>query len=379
MSGRQRIVWLCPEFTPYHEVFFAALAADPRVELRVLVMMGATDTHPFEAATERPYAWSMADPEARVDRQLLREVLREPQGTWFVVASYFSPTLMAAMRALAGAGRLFLYFTDTPLPQAVRWTDRGVEKRSWPRRLARRWRLRWIFHHAHRVLATGDQGVAAVRRLGCPPEKAVVFPYWVALGPAPPLRERAAGAGCRFVAIGQLIGRKAWEVAILAFAEVVERLRTQPGVAPPQLQLIGDGPERGSLEGLVRRWGLAERVTFSGWLQPPEIAAALRGADALVHPARWEAYGVVVLEAMAAGLPVLGSDGCMAARDRVIPGESGFIHTVGDVQQLAGQMARLATEPDLLARLARGARRMAERWPVSRGVATVVDIVGEGA
>ncbi len=206
MSNRIKIIWLCPEFTPYHDLFFAALAADRRVELHVIIMMGATQSHPFENQKERPYVWEMANPKVRVDRALIGRLLAGEKKTCFVVSSYLKPTLLAIMKALARAGRPFLYFTDTPLPQKVRWTDKGPEKRSWLRRFARQRRLNWIFHHAHRVLATGDFGVKAVEQLGCPPAKSVVFPYWVDVGPVPPPRDRSQPA-YRFLAIGQLIHR----------------------------------------------------------------------------------------------------------------------------------------------------------------------------
>lgn len=119
---------------------------------------------------------------------------------------------------------------------------------------------------------------------------------------------------------------------------------------------------------MVAQAGLTQHVTFAGWKQPEEMAQLLREADALVHPARWEPYGVVVLEAMAAGLPVLGSEASGAVMDRVVPGLSGFIHTVGDEGQLARHMLQIAKDTTLLDALQQGARRKAEAWPAQRGV-----------
>ncbi|MBF0367837.1 MAG: glycosyltransferase family 4 protein [Magnetococcales bacterium] len=378
MRERQRLVWLCPEFTPYHEVLFDALAADGAFDLRVVIMMGPTESHPFETKDERPYEWDLADPRLRVDEGLIDDLLRE-EAAWFVVSSYLRPTLMAAMKVLAKAGRPFLYYTDTPLSQKIRWTRSGPEKRSLLRRIGRARRLAWIFANAHRVLATGDFGVGAVEALGCPPEKSVVFPYWVDIGKRPPPRNPARGAR-RFLGIGQLIFRKGWDVAIEALSRMLDNMRDDTGENAPrvQLRLIGDGRDRWFLEEMIREKNLSSHVILSGWLQPPEVAQALKEADALVHPSRWEPYGVVVMEAMAAGVPVLGSGMTGAVVDRVVDGESGFIHPVDDVARLAWQMEQLVEDGELLAQLSRAARKKAEEWPVQRGVDTIKSIVLDG-
>lgn len=363
METPQRLVFLCPEFTPYHETLFDALVADGRFTLRVVIMMGPTHTHPFAARTQRPYPWQMADPHARMDWRLIRRLLAEEPESWFMVSSYYTPTLIGAMVAFSYANKPFLYWTDTPLPQDLLWHDRLPASRPWWQRLGRRTLLRWIFTHAHRSLVTGQFGVRAIRQLGCPADKSVDFPHWVVLGEPPARLQQKERPPLRtLLGIGQLIYRKGWEIAIQALAQA---RRTHPAL---QLWLVGDGEERPRLEETVREMGLSEHVLFLGWKQPPEIAEILSKADALIHPARWEPYGVVVLEAMAAGLPVLGSHATGAAVDRVVPGVSGFIHTVGDVAQLAGQIVELASDGSLLHTMQQEARRMAERWPPQMGV-----------
>ncbi|MBF0182220.1 MAG: glycosyltransferase family 4 protein, partial [Magnetococcales bacterium] len=354
----------CPEFTPYHEAFFDGVAADGHFDLCVHVMMDTTHTHPFASRSSRPYEWHLARNARRgIDPEVLRRLSKERSDAWFLVASYRPATLAAAMYALARQRRPFLYWTDTPLPETTQWNAREPDARPWWLRLARRRLLHWIYAHAHRTLATGDFGVAASVRLGCPPEKCVVFPYWVPLGDPPDrLRDTERPPLRTLVGIGQLIHRKGWEFALRAVADA----RRQG--AEVTLILIGDGADRRLLEDQAAQLGLADRVRFPGWLHAPEIARHLRMADALIHPARWEPYGVVVLEAMAAGVPVLGSEACGAAVDRVIPEVSGFLHAVGDVASLTRQIVRLANDGPLLHRMRVGARESAEAWPIQRGI-----------
>ncbi|MBF0582734.1 MAG: glycosyltransferase family 4 protein [Magnetococcales bacterium] len=370
MTKPQRLVFLCPEFTPYHDTLFDALVADGSLVLRVVIMMGPTTTHPFAARDRHLYNWQLADPDAWIDWRLIRTLLAEEPDSWFMVSSYYTPTLLAAMFFLARANRPFLYWTDTPLPQEWLWHDRLPSPRPWWLRLGRRMVLRWIFAHAHRSLVTGQFGVKALHQLGCPTNKSVDFPHWVILGEPPARLRQTVTPPLRTLAgVGQLIYRKGWEIAIQALARA---RRTHHAL---RLLLIGDGPERPRLEQTVADLQLGNQVVFLGWKQQQDIMQILSEADALIHPARWEPYGVVVLEAMAAGLAVLGSDATGAAVDRVVPGVSGFIHTVGNVEQLAGQIVQLASDAPLLHRLQQGARQIAEEWPPQRGVDRIKSLI----
>jgi len=105
------------------------------------------------------------------------------------------------------------------------------------------------------------------------------------------------------------------------------------------------------------------------------MEAIFLAAEVLVHPALWDPYPVAVLEAMAWGLPVLASDQTMAAVDRVGPGESGFLHRVGDVSGLARDMAYLLGHRERVREMGRQARQTAAQWPVDRLAQTVLELV----
>jgi glycosyltransferase involved in cell wall biosynthesis len=370
MPARQRLVWFCPEFTPYHDALFQAIASDGRFALRVIVMMGPTTTHPFALNNTRPYQWQMADSATNLDWRLIRTVLHEEPEAWFVIASYYTPTLVAALLGVALAKRPFLYWTDTPLPHAIQWQERLPGKRPWWLRLLRRLLLRGIFRYAYRALATGDSGVRAIRQLGCPEEKSVVFPYWIALGEKPARLQETNRRPLRILlGVGQLIYRKGWDIALHAFALA---RRQQPHLT---LWLVGEGEERPLLQQQVAALGLHDSVQFLGWKTPEALPAILQQVEVLIHTARWEPYGVVILEAMAAGLAVLGSEASAAAVDRVQEGRAGFLHRVGDVQQLSQQIVTLAQDTHLLHRQQEEAWRTACQWPVARGVQQLAALI----
>ncbi|MEW6107752.1 MAG: glycosyltransferase [Nitrospirota bacterium] len=369
MAKKYRLIWLCPEFTPYHEVLFRVLSSDPEISLKVEVMMGKTQTHPYELSQNRPYEWGIAGQNKRVDYKLIKSVLKE-QDSWVVVASYLRPTLVATMNALANNKRRFIYFTDTPLPQDIEWNSGMPCRRSMIRRLARRIRLQWIFKHAYRVFATGEPGKDAVVKLGCPSEKAVSFPFWVDINSLHRV-EKPSKENKIFISVGQLIYRKGYDIAIKAFAKA----QLNGSLNGIRFQIIGDGPDRHKLEQLVKENNLQEYILFSGWLQPPEVAEALRRADIFVHPARWDPFPVVVLEAMATGLPVLGSDASGSVLDRVEDGVSGFIHRTGDSVQLAEHLMKICSDSDIASSMGAAARYKAEEWPPERGVEIIKNIM----
>ena len=135
---------------------------------------------------------------------------------------------------------------------------------------------------------------------------------------------------------------------------------------PAALEIIGDGTMRGSLEEQSRRLGLIggegpDAVTFSGWLPQSECSKRLSGADALVLPSLYECGGAVVLEAMAAGRPVIATDwgGPADYLDPscgiLVPPES----REGLIAGLAEAMVRLARDPELRGRMGAAGRRKA--------------------
>ena len=104
-----------------------------------------------------------------------------------------------------------------------------------------------------------------------------------------------------FLFVGRLVPYKCADVAVRAFAG-------SPLLRSQRLLVVGDGPERSSLEALVRAEGLEQSVRIAGALPQEEVARAMRGADVFVFPSIRELGAGVVVEAMACGLPCVVTD-----------------------------------------------------------------------
>jgi colanic acid/amylovoran biosynthesis glycosyltransferase len=162
-------------------------------------------------------------------------------------------------------------------------------------------------------------------------------------------------------------------------AHLVEACRrlTARGV-PVECTFVGDGPDRAALEARVADAGLTGRVRFSGQRTRAELVELLRRADVLAAPSvptrggKREGIPVVLMEAMAAGLPVVASR-LSGIPELVADGESGLLVPPGDPDALAAALARLAADPALRSRLGQAARaRVAADFDVSRNARRLV-------
>ena len=132
--------------------------------------------------------------------------------------------------------------------------------------------------------------------------------------------------------------------------------------------LVGDGPQRQSVERLARELNLGDRVKFLGARDHDEITQILQLADIFVLPSRWEGMPMAIMEAMAAGLPVIATD-VGGTGELVVHGDTGLLVRVGDVAGLAREIARLLDDPELRRRLgARGRERIVKKFSLDKTV-----------
>jgi glycosyltransferase involved in cell wall biosynthesis len=155
------------------------------------------------------------------------------------------------------------------------------------------------------------------------------------------------------LAVGRLAAQKGFDVLIRAFALLA---RTQE----PRLRLVilGEGPERASLEKLSSSLGVSDSVFLLGH-RP--TGPWLHGALMFALSSRYEGFPNALGEAMAAGLPIVATRCPSGPEEMLIEGESGLFVDVGDAAALAARMGRLAGDPELRAHLGERARSAAQQ------------------
>lgn len=153
----------------------------------------------------------------------------------------------------------------------------------------------------------------------------------------------------RVISVGRLAAQKGYEANLAAVARV-----RAAGVLI-QYVIIGEGALREALEMEVERLGIGDVVEFRGALPPSQVIREMQAADVLLHLARYEGLSSVVLEAQAAGLPVISTrvDGQSEA---VEDGIGGFLVEAGDDQGAAEKMLLLAGDADLRRRMGEAGR-----------------------
>ena len=208
-----------------------------------------------------------------------------------------------------------------------------------------------------RIAVSSDLARRAVELHGCPQPLEVVP---LGLAPARP-RPSTEGRADR-----RTLGLDPQAVYVVSLARLVRRKNLAAlveacalaGAGNVRLLLLGDGPERRALERLARERGLGGRVLFKGFVDEAEKEALLRAADIFALPSLHEAFGLVYLEAMRAGLPIVATRPG-GQEDFLEDGVTAHLVEAGDPEALAAALTRLAGDPPARRRMAAAARAAA--------------------
>jgi len=215
---------------------------------------------------------------------------------------------------------------------------------------------------ARRLIAISDAVRHFLERAGYAPEKLVTVRYGLDTLPATHTQVTPEAAGIPdgvplLLAVGRLIPQKDHRTLLQAFARVHKR---HPDA---RLAILGSGPLDAATRGLVHELALTEAVVLPGRQEPGDWLAR---ADLFTHTSRWEGFGIVLLEAMLASLPIVATN-VSAVPEVVVGGETGILVEEGDVEALAAALDELLADPERARRLGRaGLERARSEISVAR-------------
>ena len=334
--------------SPYQRDLFRALAERAEVELSVFYLEAAAPDSPWPEKAPAPY----------------ERILR---GTWLPL----------------GAARCHV---NWPLP-ALR--DYDVVVMNTLMSLTGQWLMRtvlrgrpWIFWGErlgrggalHAALAAPLHRAAGIASIGTfaehdyrarfPEPRHFCIPYYCGLSAFfdAPRRERNDGRVVFFFC-GQMIARKGVDLLLAAFARLGENAR---------LLLVGREAELPALLAPLPA-AVRERIVYAGFQPPEELPRFFAQADVFVLPSRYDGWGVVVNQAIGAGLPVVCSDMVGAGHDLVEDGVNGLKFRAGDADSLTEKMERFLREPALIGEWGAASRRKARDWTPEVGAAKWVE------
>jgi glycosyltransferase involved in cell wall biosynthesis len=226
---------------------------------------------------------------------------------------------------------------------------------------------------AHKIFLVGDRTIQKFIHLGYKKNKLVNLPIFIETDKCKSdlikgmksIRQRYSitEKSILFISGSRLNKSKGFDILIYAINKV--RLEVS---SPFKLIIIGQGDQEIQLKQLVNDLKLKDYIYFEKWLQPQDFKSLIACSDVYIHPARFDAFGGGTLQAMALGIPVIGSEGAGSAIERIHHGINGYIFPVENINDLASYMIKLINNPELIKCMGRKARETAIEWPVERGV-----------
>jgi glycosyltransferase involved in cell wall biosynthesis len=328
--------------SPYQRDLFGALAKRPEVNLRVHYMERAAPDSPWP---QRPLA--------SYERYL--------PGFWFSLGK----ARVHLNWRLPSARDFDVVVCNTLMSITGQWLMRvklrGSRWMFWGEKLGRR-------SARHDRLTAPLRSAAGIAAIGAwaerdyrerfPEVRVFNIPYHCSLeafraAPRPP-RERDT---VTFLFCGQMIARKGLDRLVTAFATLPQNTR---------LLLLGREAE---LPGMMADLPQAvrARIEYAGFQPPEALPAFFARADVFVLPSRYDGWGVVVNQALGAGLPILASDQVGAGYDLVAPGENGEIFRADDAADLAEKMKPFVLDPARSAILGAVSSARSEAWDPEDG------------
>jgi glycosyltransferase involved in cell wall biosynthesis len=285
-------------------------------------------------------------------------LLKNESSDLFVLSDYSAPTTQIAMRVLSRRKKRWVFWGEVP----------GLNRRGRLGSALRQLLQLPIANGASAVAAIGSEAVEAYQML-FPGIRVFNIPYFCDLSQfrTAAMGRQTRGKGTVDVLFsGQLIERKGADVLIRAFAEICDL------VPEMRLRLVGTGPGLDALIEMIP-FGCRDRIHFLGFQQPAAMPKIFAEADIFVLPSRHDGWGVVVNEALGAGLPIIVSDR-VGARDLVENGCNGFITAAGEVDVLASALLKLTQSGALRQTLGRSSAERASHWDVDEGVRRWVEL-----
>jgi len=349
MKWRVAFVSVVP--SPYQRDLFAALAERPEVALSVFYLEASSPDSPWPekplAAFEKilPGFWFPVGG-ARVH---LNRALPDPREFDLVVLN----TLMSvtAQRMMRGALRKRRWMF---------WGERLGDRGSWHRKICA------PLNQAAGIAAIGSQAQTDYRQR-FPKPRTFNIPYHCALDRflEQPRAPRSSDEVV-FLMCGQMIARKGVDLLLNAFSRLDHGRLLLVGREAELPLLMRDVPEH-----------VRARIEYAGFQPPEALPALFARADVFVLPSRYDGWGVVVNQALGAGLPILCSDAVGAAHDLVEEGVNGELFASGDLDGLTAALRKMSEDPELIVRWGAASRRRAEKWSPEAGAAKWISAISE--
>jgi glycosyltransferase involved in cell wall biosynthesis len=352
----------------YHQVdLFNALHRSERLPFRVFYLRRMSPGRQWTRAARQLLHPHTFVPELRLSPYVylnpgLVSALRAFRPDLLVVTQYASLGMQLVMVGATLLGTPFVFWSEAG---GVEFTEHLVVRNERLRRALREVALLPVRKGATEIWGIGGAGLSYYAARSEKPVRNL--PYFVDLAPFSALRPPPFAGRLRLLFLGKLNVRKGVDVLVSGVeAALVDGM-------PIEVTLAGDGPLRAEVARLAARW--PSQVRYLGFRELDEIPELLAWAHVLICPSRYDGWGMVVVEAMASGLPVIATPKVAAARDLVVAGENGWLMEPGSAMAITQALARALESGPRLADLSSRARHAARPYDAAVGAERLADYV----
>jgi glycosyltransferase involved in cell wall biosynthesis len=327
-------------------LYFRALAAELAARGHDVVLLVPNQRHDVVDQTGNPriLTWPSKRPVHLRDARFLWNLTREYRPTC-MVANFGAANLMLLVGLARRVRHRIAWYHTVSAAIDANWS------RSRFRLAALRFRKQLVLRTATAVVAPSEAARRdAVNSMGVAASRCLVRSHAIRdpFTEQPEL-ERLQSGGELVICVGRLDPNKGQDVLIGAIPLLTDEF---PGL---QVEFVGDGPSATDLMLLAAQLGVASRCNFTGALHPTEVLRRMRRATVVAVPSRAEAFGVVALEALSVGTPVVAS-AVGGLSEIVRDGVDGFLVPPSDPGAMASRIAQVLRSPGLKNTLSQGAR-----------------------
>lgn len=352
-----QIIYLGVQPTPYTQYFLQHLKKSGDLTIRVFFCK--------KAVSDLPWQTKMLDKQDKVfnkfcgvDWKIVKLAFTDKTSLFYVVG-YNDPTKFLVMLIRGFLNYPYCYFTDSI--KTERTSYHALKLITLP----------VLFRRVRAILTTGEFGIKLLRdsKLCSKNTRLINLPFFV---PFPSLNNKiAVSSPLIFLCSGRLVERKGFDLVIRAFEICKKNFNAQF-----ILHIAGTGVLQDELQQQVEDAGLQKEVLFLGWLEPGEMTEIMKKSNVFIHfvPVH-DPFPVAVLEAMAAALPVIGSNRAGSVVERVENGKNGFIVDFDDLDGLVNSIMTFINQPSLVEKMSVESRKTAEEWPVERAEAIIKSVL----
>jgi glycosyltransferase involved in cell wall biosynthesis/peptidoglycan/xylan/chitin deacetylase (PgdA/CDA1 family) len=296
----------------------------------------------------------------QINPGLIHRLQKMRVDVWLINTCYDSPSTLIAAWWLGKGSTPWVYMNEPPRP------------RNWLLSALKSLPLQFVLKRAWRAIGMGERAAAMYRILLNDNRPTTSIPYCINLedfSHLPISGPPEDGQPLHFLTCCQMIHRKGLDVLLKA----CEKLKDMNW----RLTLVGDGPLRPRLEREFSGLFSKEQVRFVGEVPYEKRHEVFARQHIFVFPSRWDGWGMVVPEALAAGLPVVATDQVISAHEFVRNGVNGFIVPANDPSALADKMSYFISYPERISEMALAARQSLENYRSEIGAERLVEFLGD--